>query len=133
MADAGGPIGDEVDLKPNGTVTITLAGKGYRWRRPLFGELRKFEELWAEIAEKERAIVERANEIPEKNRTASWRINFEMEIREAVIGWALDVWRVLCDKEPPAVDELPAWVANTTFHQSLKEHWTTVPLAASSR
>lgn len=133
MADPNNPIGDEVSLEPNGTVRITLTGRPYRWRRPTFGEFRKFEELWAEAAVQEKGILDRANEIPEKERTQAWRVGWEAELRDLVLPWVLDVWRVLCDKEPPATDDCPPWMSNGTFHQTLKEHWTTVPLAASSR
>lgn len=131
MADPG--IGDEISLEPNGTVRISLTGASFRWRRPTFGEFRKFEEMWAEVAAQEKVIVDRANTVPEADRTAAWRINFETELRTSVLEWTLDVWRVLCSKEAPTVDDSPPWLGNNTFHQMLKDHWTTVPLAALSR
>ena len=131
MADPG--IGDEVSLEPNGTVRLSLAGRNVRWRRPAFGEFRKFEELWAEVATQERVIVDEANAVPEKERSATWRFDFETKLRDLALPWALDVWRILSDKEVPATDDCPPWMANGAFHQLLKDHWTTVPLAASSR
>lgn len=131
MADPS--VGDEVSLEPNGTVRLSLAGRNLRWRRPTFGEFRKFEELWAEVAAQEKVIVEHANEVPERDRGAAWRISYEAELRDIVLAWVLDVWRVLCDKEAPATDDTAPWMANGSFHQLLKDHWTTVPLAASSR
>ncbi|MEA2587691.1 MAG: hypothetical protein QOH66_618 [Actinomycetota bacterium] len=131
MADAS--VGDEISLEPNGTVRLTLTGTHFRWRRPTFGQFRKFEELWAEVAAEEKVIVDRANAVPEAERTVAWRAGFETELRESVLAWVLDVWRVLCDKEPPATDDCAPWMANASFRQMLKDHWTTVPLAASSR
>jgi hypothetical protein len=131
MADA--TVGDEISLEPNGTIRLTLTGTHFRWRRPTFGQFRKFEELWAEVAAQEKVIVDRANAVPEAERTVAWRTTFETELRDSVLAWVLDVWRVLCDKEPPATDDCAPWMANTSFHQMLKDHWTTVPLAASSR
>lgn len=132
MADPG--IGDEVSLELNGTVRLTLTGTHFRWRRPTFGEFRKFKELWAGIAEEERTITEAMNkETPEAERSAAWRIRHEMSTRDIFAGWVLEVWRVLCEKEAPAVDDLPPWMSNVQFAVSLFDHWTTVPLAASSR
>lgn len=131
MADAS--VGDEVSLEPNGTIRITLTGTSFRWRRPTFGEFRKFEEMWAEVAAQEKVIVDEANAVPEKERDAAWRINFEKKLRESVLEWVLDLWRVLCSKEPPALDDNAPWMGNAAFHEMLKGHWTTVPLAASSR
>lgn len=131
MADAS--VGDEISLEPNGTVRLTLTGASFRWRRPTFGQFRKFEELWAEVAAQEKVIVDRANAVPEKERTVAWRTGFETELGDNVLAWVLDVWRVLCEKEPPATDDCAPWMANAAFHEMLKGHWTTVPLAASSR
>jgi hypothetical protein len=131
MADM--TVGDEISLEPNGTVRLTLTGTNFRWRRPTFGEFRKFEEMWAEVLGQEKVIVDRANAVPEAERTVGWRIAFEGEHRDIFLPWVLDVWRVLCNKEPPAVDDCAPWMGNASFHQILKDHWTTVPLAASSR
>ena len=131
MADA--TVGDEISLEPNGTIRLTLTGTHFRWRRPIFGEFEKFEELWAEVAAQEKVIVDEANAVPEVERDVAWRTTFEKKLRRNVLEWTLDVWRVLCTKEPPALDDCAPWMGNASFHQMLKDHWITVPLAASSR
>jgi hypothetical protein len=134
MADPS--IGDEVSLEPNGTVRLSLTGRPYRWRRPTFGEFRKLKELWASALEEDRGLVEAMNkETPEGERTAAWRIGYELKQRPLFADWVLEAWRLLGppEKDVPAVDDLPPWMTNVQFPISLFDHWTTVPLAASSR
>jgi hypothetical protein len=133
MADPNNPIGDEVSFEPNGTVRISLAGRPFRWRRPTFGEYRKFKEAWASVAEEETAITTKMNaETPEGERSAPWRIRHELALRELFGGWFIDVWRVLCEKDAPATDDIPPWATSVAFANGLFDHWTKVPLAASS-
>jgi hypothetical protein len=132
MADPNNSVGDEVVTNKNGTIRIGLAGHFYTWRRPTIGEFRKFNEQWAEVATQERVIVDTANAIAVKDRLATWRFDYEAKLADLFAEWALSVFRVLCDKEPPAVDDLPPWMATAQFRMDLVEHWTTVPLAASS-
>lgn len=132
MADPSNPVGDELDLKHNGTIRVGLRGTFYSWRVPTFGEFRKFNEQWAEVASQERVIVDAANAVPDAERIASWRFDYEQKLADLFAEWALGVFRVLSDKEPPAVDDLPPWMATAQFRLDLIEQWTTVPLAGSS-
>lgn len=135
MADPNNPLGDEVSFEPNGTVRLSLAGRPFRWRRPTFGEFRKFKEMWASVAEEETRITNQMNaDVPEGERTAAFRIKHELALRELFGGWMLEVWRMLGppEKETPAVDEIPPWMTSVAFANGLFDHWTKVPLAASS-
>lgn len=156
MADRDTPPGDELALRDNGTIRLMLAGKGATWRRPLFGEYKKFREMLIEASEiteqlkneieatvraslptdadaKALAKLRAGAEIPVGYHwTAAQRLRFELADAEGIGGWAVDVWRVLTDKEPPTVDELPVWMTTASFSQSVFEHWRQVPLAGSS-
>ena len=134
MADPTNPVGDELDLKPNGTVRVGLAGRFIALRRPSFGEFRKLKELWAGVAAREKEITDTANGIPVPERPASWRMDYEMALASVFIGWSLEALRLLgTSPELPAEDDLPPWMATSQFGLALFGHWVTVPLAASSR
>jgi hypothetical protein len=147
MADRDTPVGDEIDLRPNGTVRLTLAGKSVTWRRPTFGEYRKFRESLVVAGDEEAALAKEIEatareaagtpEIPwpaDRNPpyTPAQRLRLEMAGAEALGGWAIDVWRILCQREAPGLDDLPVWMVDASFSRSLFEHWRSVPLAVSS-
>lgn len=134
MADPSNPVGDELDLKPNGTIRIGMAGRFVALRRPTFGEFRKLKELWSGVASEEKRITDGANTIPLAERPGSWRMDYELALFPVFAGWALEVLRLLgSGAEIPTEDDLPPWMATAPFGQALFDHWVTVPLAASSR
>jgi len=147
MADKNTPVGDELALSPNGCIRIMLAGRGATWRRPVFGEYRKFRESLIALGDEETRLIDAisaeareaagtpevpwpADKVPPYSREQ--RLRLEMSGAEALGGWAIDVWRVLCDKEPPTLEELPLWMMVAQFSQTVFEHWRAVPLAGSS-
>lgn len=134
MADPTNPVGDELDLKPNGTARIGMGGTFVSLRRPTFGQFRKLKELWAGVAGQEKTITDAANGVPVPERPASWRMDYEMALATVFIGWSLEALRLLgTSTDLPAEDDLPPWMATSAFGLALFDHWVTVPLAASSR
>jgi hypothetical protein len=147
MADRDTPSGDELALKDNGTIRIMLAGKGATWRRPTLGEYKKFAEARILAGEEEeRVMAEIETEAREAAGTAeapwpagkpppytgSQRLRLEIAGEDVLGAWAIDVWRVLCEKEPPALDELPLWMTVVPFSQTIFQHWRELPKAGSS-
>lgn len=134
MADPANPTGDELDLKPNGTIRIGLAGKFVTLRVPKFGEFRKLKELWAGVAVEEKRITDEANAVKVEDRSPTWRVDWEMALAPHFAGWALEAVRLLATSEVDwTIDDLPAWMTSAAFGTGLFGHWTTVPLAASNQ
>ncbi len=142
-------VGDEMVLKDNGTVRLMLGGKGYTLRRCTLGSYRKLKELWtgviqAQEAERERKKAEAADEYAKAHKGtkppedwepvygAEANAEYDMFLRESVAGWAVECFRLLCDGDPPGLDDMPAWTGNIFFAQKLFAHWLNVPLVPSS-
>jgi hypothetical protein len=145
---ASSEVGDELSLRPNGTTRVILRGQGSTLRVCTIGHYRKLKELWADVikqqadfrepkvAEARAAYTkEHKTEPPEgwlPEFTAEENSEYDMMLRESMAIWALEVFRMLGDKEPPALDDLPVWMGNAFFASKLFAHWLNVPLVPSS-
>lgn len=133
MADTDHPVGDELDLRPNGTVRIGIGGTFHALRMPRVGEYRKLREMWAELSLREAALVDEANAVPIAERTGAWRIGLDDAVTALFGDWSLEAVGMLSTKgETPAVDDLTPWMFTAAFGAALFEHWRSLPLAASS-
>ena len=147
--DRDNPDGDLLDLKPNGSIRISLGSTSYSWRRPTFGEYRKFREALIGIGDEEaraRDEIHAAAVTAHEEKTGKKVPEGEMppysdmdRLRLQLVGaslvgeWVLDIWRVLSTKEPPAVDELPQWMTTSEFSTQLFQHWRSLPLRSSAQ
>lgn len=148
MADRDTPPGDELVLNPNGTIRICIAGKCATWRCPTAGVFRKaYEGLYAldedrdhfaaQIDEEARAayLEHEGKLLPddvEPELSSSHRMRIHLAALDRRGEWAIDLWRSVCAKEPPALGDLPPWMETVTFANEVLNHWQTIPKAASS-
>lgn len=148
MADRDTPPGDDFSPNPNGTIRICIGGKCATWRCPTGGILRKaYEGLYgldeardafqAEIDAEARAAYREANgkDLPadvEPELSPRQRYRIHMAALDRRGEWVIDLWRAVCTKEPPTLEDIPPWMETTSFANEVLNHWQTVPKAASS-
>lgn len=133
-----------IELRPDGTVELTISGTVRHLRRPVVRELRGWTEQIRELAVKANEEVAHLNEMIEAalaEETPDDELGqMRQDLTEAqhrrseYLGpWIASVVSTLSDKPlPDDVDEWPAWlVMDLLVPTQLIQHWRTAPLVRS--
>lgn len=132
---------DGFELINNGTARLVVDGQVWRLRRPKLGEFRKLREALDERDDAHLRIISehRSEDKPADDADAEEKLAFTLGARargraisEQVaalnVEWLGEALRLLCDREPPAVDDWPAGMDESGTISALVSHWRSVPL-----
>lgn len=116
-----------LDLKPNGTISLSVGQKPYRLRRPKFGELRDLWEAFEDAAEQHDALTASLGAEPSREQEKEARAE-----RFAIwAGWQRKVFDKLADTPLPSDDdELEGWLMTAGVAGQFLTHWQGRPLAS---
>lgn len=117
-------------LADDGRVIIRTRTDEWILERPTLGELRKLVELAGSADER---FAEAVNAVPEdapdraaKQVAVSEALQFGPD---ALYGQLVrEFVTMLCEKDPPDIDDLPAWAVSGRAASRMLAHWRSVPL-----
>jgi hypothetical protein len=111
---------DSCEFPADGQIKITFGGVQRLLRRPTVGELKKFNKMLIDLAQRQK--VEGSEEVDLDTMVT------------ATLEWWCDVIDTLKGEDeipcPADLDDLPTWLTNADLMVKMQNHWREVPWAS---